>query len=35
MDGVMPTEEFMGEEFASLNHEYKVQFCSKVFAHIL
>ncbi|KAI6693903.1 hypothetical protein NL676_021613 [Syzygium grande] len=24
MDGVMPTEEFMGEEFASLNHEYKL-----------
>ncbi|KAF8014161.1 hypothetical protein BT93_H0106 [Corymbia citriodora subsp. variegata] len=24
MDGVMPTEEFMEEEFASLNHEYKL-----------
>lgn len=24
MDGVLPTEEFMDEEFASLMHEHKV-----------
>lgn len=28
MDGVLPTEEFMGEEFVSLANEHKVCLCS-------
>ena len=29
MDGVLPTEEFMEEELASLTHEHKVKICSQ------
>lgn len=34
MDGLLPTGEFMGEEFASLNHEYEGLLSSKVITHL-